>query len=158
MRQPKWSPSPLPYSTQVDGQLRTGRDVAIACLLGAEEFGFATAPLITMGCIMMRKCHENTCPGACVRFVRCGWMDGWMDGLHLAGAMHRAQSTVRGKGRRHEQRRLHVSLGCIVLILFITAAAAVICWGRGAPPLGYALFSETWSPCVTNHAIGIDAL
>ncbi|KAL7808853.1 hypothetical protein V8C26DRAFT_277612 [Trichoderma gracile] len=47
---------------QTDGQLRTGRDVAIACLLGAEEWGFATAPLIAMGCIMMRKCHLNTCP------------------------------------------------------------------------------------------------
>ena len=47
---------------QTDGQLRTGRDVAIACLLGAEEFGFSTAPLISMGCIMMRKCHLNTCP------------------------------------------------------------------------------------------------
>lgn len=47
---------------QTDGQLRTGRDIAIACLLGAEEFGFATAPLIAMGCIMMRKCHLNTCP------------------------------------------------------------------------------------------------
>ncbi|MFO0919467.1 MAG: glutamate synthase large subunit, partial [Planctomycetaceae bacterium] len=47
---------------QTDGQLKTGRDVAIACLLGAEEFGFATAPLITLGCIMMRKCHLNTCP------------------------------------------------------------------------------------------------
>eukprot|EP00980_Cylindrotheca_fusiformis_P010858 scaffold2462_cov127-Cylindrotheca_fusiformis.AAC.15 len=47
---------------QTDGQLKTGRDVAIACLLGAEEYGFATAPLITMGCIMMRKCHLNTCP------------------------------------------------------------------------------------------------
>ena len=47
---------------QTDGQLKTGRDVAIACLLGAEEFGFATAPLITMGCIMMRKCHLNVCP------------------------------------------------------------------------------------------------
>jgi glutamate synthase (NADPH/NADH) len=47
---------------QTDGQLKTGRDVAIACLLGAEEFGFATAPLIAMGCIMMRKCHLNTCP------------------------------------------------------------------------------------------------
>lgn len=42
--------------------LQTGRDVAIACLLGAEEYGFATAPLIAMGCIMMRKCHLNTCP------------------------------------------------------------------------------------------------
>ena len=47
---------------QTDGQLKTGRDVAIACLLGAEEFGFATAPLVTLGCIMMRKCHLNTCP------------------------------------------------------------------------------------------------
>ncbi|KMU86587.1 glutamate synthase [Coccidioides immitis H538.4] len=47
---------------QTDGQLRTGRDVAIACLLGAEEWGFATAPLIAMGCIMMRKCHLGTCP------------------------------------------------------------------------------------------------
>jgi glutamate synthase (NADPH) large chain len=47
---------------ETDGQLRTGRDVAIACLLGAEEFGFATAPLIASGCIMMRKCHLNTCP------------------------------------------------------------------------------------------------
>ena len=46
---------------QTDGQLKTGRDVAIACLLGAEEFGFATAPLISMGCIMLRKCHLNTC-------------------------------------------------------------------------------------------------
>ena len=47
---------------QTDGQLKTGRDVAIAALLGAEEYGFATAPLITLGCIMMRKCHLNTCP------------------------------------------------------------------------------------------------
>ena len=47
---------------QTDGKLQTGRDVVIAALLGAEEFGFATAPLIAMGCIMMRKCHLNTCP------------------------------------------------------------------------------------------------
>jgi len=47
---------------QTDGQMKTGRDVAIAALLGAEEYGFATAPLITLGCIMMRKCHLNTCP------------------------------------------------------------------------------------------------
>ncbi len=49
-------------AVQVDGGLRTGRDVAIGALLGADEFGFATAPLIAMGCIMMRKCHLNTCP------------------------------------------------------------------------------------------------
>ena len=47
---------------EVDGQLKTGRDVAIAALLGAEEFGFATAPLVTLGCVMMRVCHSNTCP------------------------------------------------------------------------------------------------
>jgi glutamate synthase (NADPH/NADH) large chain len=49
-------------SVQVDGGLRTGRDVIIGALLGADEFGFATAPLIAAGCIMMRKCHLNTCP------------------------------------------------------------------------------------------------
>ena len=47
---------------QTDGQIKTGRDVAIAFLLGAEEIGVSTAPLVTMGCIMMRKCHLNTCP------------------------------------------------------------------------------------------------
>ena len=49
-------------SVQVDGGLRTGRDVVIGALLGADEFGFSTAPLIAAGCIMMRKCHLNTCP------------------------------------------------------------------------------------------------
>ncbi|CAL1704998.1 unnamed protein product [Somion occarium] len=49
-------------TVQTDGQVRTGRDMAIACMLGAEEWGFATTPLIAMGCIMMRKCHLNTCP------------------------------------------------------------------------------------------------
>ena len=49
-------------AVETDGQLKTGRDVAIAALLGAEEFGFATAPLVTLGCIMMRVCHLNTCP------------------------------------------------------------------------------------------------
>jgi len=47
---------------QADGQLKTGRDVVIAALLGAEEFGFSTAPLVAAGCVMMRKCHLNTCP------------------------------------------------------------------------------------------------
>ena len=47
---------------QTDGKLQTGRDVAVATLLGAEEFGFSTMPLVAMGCIMMRKCHLNTCP------------------------------------------------------------------------------------------------
>ena len=47
---------------QVDGQMKTGRDVVIGALLGAEEFGFATAPLVVLGCVMMRVCHLNTCP------------------------------------------------------------------------------------------------
>ncbi|MEC7454862.1 MAG: glutamate synthase-related protein, partial [Bacteroidota bacterium] len=47
---------------ECDGQMKTGRDVAIACLLGAEEYGFSTAPLVATGCIMMRACHLNTCP------------------------------------------------------------------------------------------------
>ncbi|MEB3177897.1 MAG: glutamate synthase large subunit [Nostocaceae cyanobacterium] len=49
-------------AVETDGQMKTGRDVVIAALLGAEEFGFATAPLVTLGCIMMRVCHMNTCP------------------------------------------------------------------------------------------------
>jgi glutamate synthase (NADPH/NADH) large chain len=49
-------------AVQVDGGFRTGRDVVVGALLGADEFGFATAPLIALGCIMMRKCHLNTCP------------------------------------------------------------------------------------------------
>ena len=49
-------------AVQVDGQMKTGRDVVIGALLGADEFGFATAPLVVAGCIMMRKCHLNTCP------------------------------------------------------------------------------------------------
>jgi len=47
---------------QADGQMKTGRDVIVAALLGAEEYGFATAPLVVCGCVMMRKCHKNTCP------------------------------------------------------------------------------------------------
>ena len=49
-------------TVEVDGGMRTGRDVVIGALLGADEFGFSTAPLIAMGCIMMRVCHLNTCP------------------------------------------------------------------------------------------------
>jgi glutamate synthase domain-containing protein 3 len=49
-------------AVQVDGQMKTGRDVVVGALLGADEFGFATAPLVATGCIMMRKCHLNTCP------------------------------------------------------------------------------------------------
>jgi len=49
-------------AVETDGQMKTGRDIAMATLLGAEEFGFSTAPLVTLGCIMMRVCHKNTCP------------------------------------------------------------------------------------------------
>ena len=52
----------LRITVEVDGQIKTGRDVVIGALLGADEFGFSTAPLIAMGCIMMRVCHLNTCP------------------------------------------------------------------------------------------------
>jgi glutamate synthase (ferredoxin) len=58
---------------ECDGQLKTGRDVAIACLLGAEEFGFATAPLVASGCIMMRVCHLNTCPVGIAKENRSMW-------------------------------------------------------------------------------------
>ena len=47
---------------QVDGQLKTGRDIILMAMLGAEEFGFATSALFVLGCVMMRKCHQNTCP------------------------------------------------------------------------------------------------
>lgn len=47
---------------QTDGQLKTGRDIVLMALLGAEEFGFATSALIVLGCVMIRKCHMNTCP------------------------------------------------------------------------------------------------
>lgn len=55
----------------MDGQIRTGRDVVIGALLGADEFGFSTAPLIALGCTMMRKCHLNTCPvGIATQVIR----------------------------------------------------------------------------------------
>mgnify|MGYP003322773523 CR=1 FL=1 len=56
---------------QVDGSIKTSRDVVIACLLGAEEFAFATIPLITIGCIMMRQCHLNICPVGIAGFAAC---------------------------------------------------------------------------------------
>jgi glutamate synthase (NADPH/NADH) large chain len=59
---PGAEPPARPHRVQVDGQMKTGRDVVIGALLGADEFGFATAPLVVEGCIMMRKCHLNTCP------------------------------------------------------------------------------------------------
>jgi glutamate synthase (NADPH/NADH) large chain len=59
---PGAQPPARPFRVQADGQMKTGRDVAIGALLGADEFGFATAPLVVEGCIMMRKCHLNTCP------------------------------------------------------------------------------------------------
>ncbi len=59
---------------QVDGQLRTGRDLAVAALMGAEEFGFATPMLVCLGCVMMRKCHLNTCPvGVATQDPRLRW-------------------------------------------------------------------------------------
>jgi glutamate synthase (ferredoxin) len=57
--------TPAQPHREVDGQLKTGRDVIIGALLGAEDFGFATAPLVVLGCVMMRSCHLNTCPADC---------------------------------------------------------------------------------------------
>jgi len=82
---------------ETDGQLKTGRDVAMAVLLGAEEFGFATSPLVALGCIMMRVCHLDTCPvGVATRPGPCGEFH----------ALHRRRITrVDGKaGLPHHQR------------------------------------------------------
>ncbi|CAI8008007.1 Ferredoxin-dependent glutamate synthase 1 [Geodia barretti] len=72
---------------QTDGQLKTGRDVAIACLLGAEEFGMATAPLISLGCIMLRKCHLNTCSDGYTEAV-AHWK---AQGLDFSNLLHMPQ-------------------------------------------------------------------
>jgi glutamate synthase (NADPH/NADH) large chain len=77
---------------QADGQLKTGRDVVIAALLGAEEFGFATAPLVVLGCIMMRVCHLDTCP------VGVATQD-----PELRGTVHR-QARARGELLRLHRR------------------------------------------------------
>ena len=78
---------------QVDGGLRTGRDVVIGALLGAEEFGFSTAPLVAAGCIMMRVCHLNTCP--------VGHRDAGSraaPALRRHAGAHRPVPAVRGRG------------------------------------------------------------
>ncbi len=80
-------------AVEVDGQLKTGRDVVIGALLGAEEFGFATAPLVSLGCVMMRVCHLNTCPvghrhagpGAAEALHRRPRARGQLHALHRAG-------------------------------------------------------------------------
>ena len=74
---------------QTDGQLKTGRDVMIAALLGAEEFGFATAPLVVMGCVMMRVCHLDTCP------------------VGVATKSRTASQVLRRAGVRRELLRVH---------------------------------------------------
>lgn len=68
-----------PLSCQADGQLRNGKDVVIAALLGADEFGFSTTPLITLGCTMMRKCHLNTCPvGVATQVIKTYKQSRWV--------------------------------------------------------------------------------
>ena len=79
---------------ETDGKLMTGRDVAMACMLGAEEFGFATAPLVTLGCVMMRVCNLDTCPmgiatqnpGAEEAFQGQTGVCGELHAVHSAGA------------------------------------------------------------------------
>ena len=81
---------------QTDGQLKTGRDVVVAALLGAEDFAFSTAPLVATGCIMMRVCHLNTCPG---RHRHPG--PGAQEALHRhAGARHQLLLLRRRRGAR----------------------------------------------------------
>jgi glutamate synthase (ferredoxin) len=80
---------------EVDGQLKTGRDVVIGALLGAEEFGFATAPLVVLGCIMMRVCHLNTCPvGVATQDPRLRKKFGG-DPAHVVNFMHLIAEEVR---------------------------------------------------------------
>ena len=95
-------------AVETDGQLKTGRDVVIAALLGAEEFGFATTALVTLGCIMMRVCHLNTCPVGVAtqnpelreKFRRRSRARGELHALHRAGNA-RAYGRV---GLSHDQR------------------------------------------------------
>ena len=98
---------------QTDGKLQTGRDVVIAALLGAEEFGFSTAPLVAMGCIMMRKCHLNTCPVGIatqdpVLRRRSSWHAGARDQLLLlpgrAGAPVDGEAGLPAHGRNDRAR------------------------------------------------------
>src|SRR2546421_9434658 len=95
---------------ETDGQLKTGRDVLIAALLGAEEFGFATAPLVSLGCVMMRVCHLNTCPvGVATQDpkLRARFTG---DPAHVVNFMHFIAEEVRELmaqlGYRSEERRV----------------------------------------------------
>ncbi len=82
-------------AVETDGQLKTGRDVVIAALLGAEEFGFATAPLVAVGCIMMRVCHLNTCPvGVATQDPDCAETSG-ADPEHVVNFMRFIAQEVR---------------------------------------------------------------
>ena len=77
---------------EADGKLMDGKDVAVACLLGAEEFGFATMPLIAMGCLMQRDCQQDTCPA--------GIADVYKRQSFLAGLPSRGGRAFRGAKRR----------------------------------------------------------
>ena len=68
---------------QTDGQLKTGRDIIVAALLGAEEYGFSTVPLVVMGCIMMRVCHLNTCPRWCLPHKTLSYAKNLLDNQNL---------------------------------------------------------------------------
>ena len=85
-------------TVETDGQLKTGRDVAIAALLGAEEFGFSTAPLVAVGCIMMRVCHLNTCPAGVAT----------QDPARAEGGAR----SLEGAGIRFQQHPLPARFGC----------------------------------------------
>ena len=107
---------------QVDGQLKTGRDVVIAALLGAEEFGFASAPLVVSGCIMMRVCHLDTCPGrrrhaeprAAQAVHRQAGVRGQLLRVHRGGGARvprRARAALDRGGRRPRRPARHRARG-----------------------------------------------
>jgi glutamate synthase domain-containing protein 2/glutamate synthase domain-containing protein 1/glutamate synthase domain-containing protein 3 len=101
---------------ECDGQLKTGRDVALAALLGAQEFGFATAPLVSLGCIMMRKCHLNTCPvGIATQDpVLRRHFSGEPD--HIVNYFHFVAEELRGIMSRLGFRRLEEMVGRVDLL------------------------------------------
>ena len=88
---------------ETDGKLMSGRDVAVAALLGAEEFGFATAPLVTMGCVMMRVCNLDTCPSG-IRHPEPGAEEAFQGQTGVCGELHAVHSAGAA--------RVHGKAGC----------------------------------------------
>ena len=144
---------------QTDGQLKTGRDVAVAALLGAEEFGFSTAPLITLGCIMMRKCHLNTCPvGIATQDPDLRRKFRGKPG-HVVNYMFMVAEELRGIMARLGLRAVNEMIGRVDLL---QAATAVSHWKAGGLDLGAILeparimFPDTDVHCTREQDHGLD--